>query len=348
MEGTSLTSTQSLHLPSAISNVLSPPPKIVPFRNPGDRPLVTYVYAESDHARQNFLFFIKHALHDKADFVFIFNGPSTGFDKNGPTVDVETLLPNRTVAPHIRVVRRSNDCYDLGAHGEVLTSHLRHDDGAIDDGEVLWKRYKKFIVMNASVRGPFFPTWSSDCWTDKFLNKLTDKVKLVGLSLNCWPTIHVQSMLWGLDSVGMSLLLYPPKPTPNHDKWAAELPQPPDTPLIPITEEQKADNRTVREGINRCFHNYETAVEAEVGATPIIKANGYEIDNMLTKFKAGGYDGCEGHARTDAMVGKEYDGADVHPYETIFIKTNRNIDPILLDNISKWTNQINYNSSDFC
>lgn len=123
-----------------------------------DRPLVAYAYAESAKARENFKFFLKRGLHAGADFIFIFNGET----------DAADLVP--THLENVKVVRRSNTCYDMGAFGEVLAK----------DG--LWQRYKRFITLNASVRGPFLPIWSDECWTDAFLNKVTNKVKV------SWPS----------------------------------------------------------------------------------------------------------------------------------------------------------------
>lgn len=117
------------------------------------RPLVLYAYSESDNARANLDYFVRSGLHGKADFIFIFNGET----------DAVSMIPD---LQNVRIVQRENTCFDIGAHGEVL----RQDD--------LWKKYKRFITMNASVRGPFIPTWSKDCWTDAFLNKITDKVKV--------------------------------------------------------------------------------------------------------------------------------------------------------------------------
>lgn len=117
------------------------------------RPLVLYTYAESENARTNLAFFIRNGLHGNADFVFIFNGET----------NASSMLPEQ---PNIRVVQRENKCFDIGAHGEVL----RQDD--------LWKRYKRFIMMNASIRGPFSPTYFPSCWMDAFLGKITDKVKV--------------------------------------------------------------------------------------------------------------------------------------------------------------------------
>lgn len=119
------------------------------------RPLVLYTYAESENARLNLQFFIRNGLHGMADFVFIFNGETTA----------PALLPD---LPNIRIVRRENKCFDIGAHGEVL----RQDN--------LWKGYKRFIVMNASIRGPFSPMYYPGCWMDAFLGKITDKVKVGG------------------------------------------------------------------------------------------------------------------------------------------------------------------------
>lgn len=119
-----------------------------------DRPLILYAYAESENARENFKFFLQRGLHSGADFVFIFNGET----------DAAELVPSHL--ENVRVVQRDNTCYDMGAFGEVLTK---------DD---LWLRYKRFITLNASVRGPFLPMWSKECWTDAFLDKVTEKNKV--------------------------------------------------------------------------------------------------------------------------------------------------------------------------
>jgi hypothetical protein len=122
----------------------------------GGRTLVVYAYAESDSARENLKYFIKKGLNGAADFVFMFNGET----------DADQLIPDK---PNVRVVRRPNTCYDLGAMGEVL----RKDD--------LWKGYSRFITMNASIRGPFLPVWSKDCWMDRYLDRITDEVKVCSL-----------------------------------------------------------------------------------------------------------------------------------------------------------------------
>lgn len=111
-----------------------------------ERPLILYAYADSKEGTSlvNLKFFIEHGLHDAADFIFILNGETTA----------GSLIPQED---NIRVVQRPNDCYDLGAYAEVLTTND------------LYKGYKRFIMMNASIRGPFLPSWSNSCWSDMYL-----------------------------------------------------------------------------------------------------------------------------------------------------------------------------------
>lgn len=59
--------------------------------------------------------------------------------------------------------------------GEVLTANDRE----------LVKKYDKHILLNGSIKGPFMPSWSDQCWTDAFAGRVTDQTKLVGMTMNC-------------------------------------------------------------------------------------------------------------------------------------------------------------------
>lgn len=130
-----------------------PPPPPVQNNTVADRPLILYAFFETPGARLNLEFFIRHALHDAADFLFVLNGDTSAAN----------LLPERD---NIRFVKRANDCYDLGAFAEILTQ---------DD---MYKNYNRYILMNASIRGPFMPSWSGQCWSDVYLDKLSDTTKV--------------------------------------------------------------------------------------------------------------------------------------------------------------------------
>ena len=142
---------QDLSSPDSPTSLPPPPPVKVPKDT-----LIVYAYHETDNARRNAEFFIRHGLHDAADFIFVIIGESVGFD---------TLLPPD--AENIKVLQRNNSCYDVGSYGAALRGL----------GDSI-KQYKKFILLNASIRGPFVPHWSKECWSDAFLGRLTDQVKV--------------------------------------------------------------------------------------------------------------------------------------------------------------------------
>jgi hypothetical protein len=148
------------HFPTPTPTPLPPP---VQQNSTTDHPLILYAFFDTSAARLNLEFFIKHALHDAADFLFVLNGET----------NAASLLPKKD---NIRFVNRANDCYDLGAFAEILT---KND---------MYLKYKRYILMNASIRGPFLPYWSNQCWSDVYLNKLTEKTKVCRQAI---PTSHV-------------------------------------------------------------------------------------------------------------------------------------------------------------
>ena len=156
--------------------------------------LVLYSFFETTEATKNFRFFMRHALHSKADFIIMVNGEST--------IDLTAL----NGLPNVQVVKRENRCFDLGGFHEILNA-----DAA------LLARYKRYIFMNASLRGPFFPPWAQDtCWSDAYFDKLQDSqngTKIVGMSWNCANGIpypaHLQSMILAFDQQTLAEVLLP-------------------------------------------------------------------------------------------------------------------------------------------
>ncbi|CAG8961595.1 hypothetical protein HYFRA_00006130 [Hymenoscyphus fraxineus] len=278
-----------------------------------NRPLILYAYSEEATARENFKFFLRHGLHGAADFVFIINGES----------DIVDSIPKE---PNFRVVQRPNECYDIGAHSEVLQK------------DNLYKKYKRFILLNASIRGPFSPQWANGCWSDMYLERLSTEVKLVGMTANCGPSFHVQSMILATDKVGMETLLHPTqealtiyKANPPKEAFPLEF----DLDQTP--------------GINGCFKSYGHAVKAEISITSLIRAAGYKYDVMMSAFK-----GTADYEHTcdpnvgDLLWDRRYYGINVHPFETIFIKSNRDIDPLVVQRHTEWAAGRGYTSYDHC
>lgn len=277
------------------------------------RTVVLYVYTERPDSRKNAVYFIQHGLHERADFIFIFNGES----------DLDSLFPKN--AQNIRVIRRSNTCYDLGAVGEVLRSN---------DQEIV-KRYNRFIFMNASVRGPFIPMWSSACWSDIFLNKLTEKVKLVGTTFNCWGA-HIQSMVLATDLTGVKILL-----KGNETDTSAE--------TDPLYKDWWGNPNSLV-GLTGCYQDKFKAVSAELSVTHLIKKHGYNVTVLMSAFQAD--PNYEEHCKEGFEEQNKYNLAKVGPYELIFVKARPGweglFDQDLLDKMTEWHDSFPATSWEAC
>lgn len=161
---------RSLCLSSGSGSSLSLPKPLQDFRTsalsrfqsssgiapPVNTAVILYAYDETPINKINLLFFVEHGLHNNADFVFILNGPTT----------IEKMIPR---AENIKILRRpKNACYGIGVYGQALKANQGLD----------YKSYKHFIMLSSEVRGPFVPHWSSACWSEAYLSKVTEKVKV--------------------------------------------------------------------------------------------------------------------------------------------------------------------------
>ena len=246
------------------------------------RTLIIYVYAETHGlARQNLNFFIRTAVnqsHD-ADYYFILQRI------NGATF-TETQLP--TLPSNAHYIQHENKCFDIGTIGWFLSS------GIIDI-----MKYKYFIFLNSSVRGPFIVSYyDSPIWYTIFTRRLNDYIKLVGCTINCEIAPHVQSYLWALDNTGLSFFL---------------------------------KNTTVFS----CYKSKdETIQRAEVGASQILLRSGFGIDCLMKK-----YQGIDFRSNINSLCksgrnptfNKWVDGITLDPFEVVFVKV-RNNTPVFSDN----------------
>ncbi|KAF3193784.1 hypothetical protein TWF225_009330 [Orbilia oligospora] len=252
------------------------------------RALVTYVYSETPNFRKNALFFVNHGLHAYADFIFILNGPT----------DLISYIPGQ---PNIQVIRRNNISSDLESHAEIL----RANQGA------LIKKYKKFIMLDASIRGPFLPAWSNECWSDAYLDRLTFETKLVGLSMdsrcNADGKRHtiIQPMLLATDRIGLSVLLKP---------------------------------------IGKSFTTLNDVLHIEESTAQTILDAGYGISVMKASLAS------NRDYRLDKCAQDEVSSFDtsIHPYETIFQEANQDNTSQQLELLTEQHGQARYSSWDTC
>ena len=144
------------------------------------------------------------------------------------------------IPTNIKVLKKENHGYDF----EAWYYGINYIDRNL---------YKKFIFINSSCIGPFIPLWFHNLnihWTTCITNMLSEKVKLVGCTVNDDISEHIQSYFWCTDNIGLNILL---------------------------------ENKILSKN-NYNFQN--TIINLEVGMSKLIKEKGYEIkgiamNNML-------------------------------------------------------------------
>ena len=227
-------SAQELWLSSASAGGASPLPP-----QPGQgRTLIIYVHypAELNYVN-NLHWFIDRAVRcwQSADYLFIIQNDHAseweGQPNNRSWADGLPALP-----PNARYVLHQNECWDWGTVGWLLQLPQGHPN-AVDTSA-----YRYFILMNSSVRGPFFPryveeqmdpshsvqcsgqsgasSWPSSfpsflsspspsslfTWYHALLTLLSSDVRYVGCTVNCLYWAHVQSYVVATDFVGLQVL----------------------------------------------------------------------------------------------------------------------------------------------
>lgn len=148
--------------------------------------LVTYACSEYNERVE---FFIKHGIFksENVDFLFVINNETLKFD----------------VPDFVTVINRENTGYDFGGWSYGTLEGDRY------------KKYDYFIFVNQSVVGPYFSDKTKQ-WTDIFISKLSDDVKLVGSTINAMVNstkfqvkdyAHVQSFAFCVDKETFKFLI---------------------------------------------------------------------------------------------------------------------------------------------
>lgn len=137
---------------------------------------------------------------------------------------------------------------------------------------------------------------------------------MVGASFNCLggSSPHVQSMIFATDSIGLSILLEP-------------------------------------EAFGECFPTLDAAMGGEVRTTAHLRSKGYEVDVMLSVFQTEkDYKYVECKDPNDFLFEGNYFGFNVHPFETLFVKSHRGVQERMLEKLSVWQGMSGYSSYESC
>mmetsp|Transcript_11033 Transcript_11033/g.36877 ORF Transcript_11033/g.36877 Transcript_11033/m.36877 type:complete len:318 (-) Transcript_11033:30-983(-) len=277
--------------------------------------LVLYAYHENADSRENIEYFAKHGLSHE------FNGAHNVFVLNGPhTIQAHTATWRSL--PHVAVLERSNTCYDFGAWGV-----------GVEVAREKWKaKYTHYIILNASVRGPFLPLYARGDWWRVFVDQLggASNVGLVGTTLNCWSSLaetHLQSMLLATHAAGFEQVM----------NW-----------FLTCQESQTEAVSSGEIALSRAFLSHGFALQTlSLAFEDTIPRGG--IVTPAAALGGGGfaekrlYDLCVrllAHNRHggDANYAGEYGGIDVHPLEVVFVKsaTMRNVSRDVIQAYTNW------------
>jgi len=170
-------------------------------------------------------------------------------------------------------IQHENKCFDFGTFGWFLEEYTvgnpwpSQTTTKIDKKrqKIDIRKYKYYIFMNSSIRGPFFPPYFIQLvlngklnyyWYSIFTKRINKQVKLVGCTISCETVPHVQSHIMATDFIGLSILLKPGSSGGS---------------------------------VNGIFHCYPTKTHAslnsELSASNRILEAGYRIDSLLTKYQ---------------------------------------------------------------
>jgi hypothetical protein len=279
-----------------------------------DRVLVTLAYGEGlgnggEMDMHNLNFFFKVVLpgrvpgtrdvNGRVDYIIVVNGiKCTPCD----TTFVDLYDHSRRTESWT-ILQRQNAGMDFGAYKE-----------AIDFVKKTKRKYKHFIFLNSSLRGPFMPKWTPRNY--HFVDALTQfmtldkRVKLVSSYVSCLhdpepvPSPIAESLFFAVDQDSLEWLL--------QDR-------------VLFSHSQKTD----------------TIIQSEYHLMKSVITRGFRAENLVTRYKIGLDWADKKHhlcndGRHSSRRGSLEGGISVSPYEAIFVKTSWCVRAAEVGVLSKW------------
>jgi len=259
--------------------------------------LVLYCYFEKDiNYTNNLQLFLKLGLYDECDYLFIVNGK----------ISIE--IPEKN---NIKVLYRKNEDYDFGAYNDGLET-------------INIDKYNYYFFINTSVRGPFIPSYVKIKWYEPFINLLIDDVKLVGPSINILdkdtnesnafynktnfvkPYTHVQTQMFAMTQECLKFLIFSKLfSNNNYNNWS------------------------------------EFIAVKEILMSQLVLKNNWNISCIIPEYQNIDYRLLNNDINFSSNNGdpnftNSTFGRTVHPYESIFIKINRDLCVNEINSISKF------------
>eukprot|EP00892_Ulva_mutabilis_P003939 jgi/Ulvmu1/1917/UM012_0077.1 len=286
---------------------------------------VSYSYFEKDGIQKaNFDFFILSAMgiHSvagqdmQADYFIVVNGdvctPCKAFDQ---LLSPQSPSPMEGIAwvrraPGVTMLKRiENEGMDFAAHNTTMTY-------AMDVLQTFWTKYRYFLFLNSSIKGPFTPKYYPFHWSEPYLSRINANTKAIGSSIVCLPEV---------DAGG---------PGPKLESWAFAI----DAEGLKVV---------LARGV---FHLHlcklcddGVVVMGEYGITTALFEAGYTIDTLMAK-----YGNVDWHDRANWNCNDQvhpsrhgtYDGISMNPYEVVFLKASWHVGEPFADKYATWQTRI--------
>lgn len=242
--------------------------------NSNMKSVVIYTYFSSPSSDYNLDFFVKKEVSykDNIDYIIVINGYEHAKTIHFPSIS------------NLTVLKRDNIGFDFGGHNHAL-EHITKNS----------KVYDYYFFMNSGVIGPILPhDYSGPHWSSIFINKINDRVKLVGTTIVCLPHTDaggygpkVEGFFFMVDKIGLNILI---------------------------------NQKTIF-----CDHvdKYSAIVNGEYGLSSVIIKNGYSIDCMLPRYQNIDWlDGANYNLNNNQHPSRKntYYGTSINPYDVIFHK----------------------------
>ena len=241
--------------------------------------------------------------------------------------DDEAALPR--LPPSARYVFHSAGaaCDDWGLVGWALGGGGGGNSSSGDGGGggssrsgVDAARYDYFVFVSSSMRGPFMPPYLRPHlhWTEPFLSRLNDDVKLVAATVSCQPTPAPPPAAGAAAAAAQQL---PPRENPRATLGAA------------ATDAEGLRLLLAAPGapLGACrAAPAEAAYHADAGAVKALLDAGRTIDTLLGQFQA--YDWrdpaswrCNGRVDPAGAAALAYAGTWLEPFEAMFVRVTSDL-----------------------
>ena len=257
---------------------------------------ILYAYHETNNQiKRNLKYFLKYGYEPLI--------------KNNIDVTMYLVVNNYNISvdltkyKNIIVITRENTGYDFYSYGVAL-NHINESNIT----------YDYYFCINATTTGPFIPKYAMNSinWCDIFINefKTNTSIKLVG------PTIGIDTWI--------GKILNPPRYLPHVQSYS-----------FMLTDESCKFLQS--KGIFNTIYTDKTklVMECEIGMSILILNNDWRISclvpeyaNPYIDYKNISYDHNptgQIHQGDILYSGKCCYSRDVHPYEVVFVKTNRDV-----------------------